>query len=173
MLILRRSCEFSLSLQVGLRLYDDLNERMSREEATRIRDFVTTEALKVSLRNKTKCTGKIAFKTCFAKVWLGVSWKPKFFVEFKIISAKFFVSRNKKMLFCRHRFFLVFLGMLMLKLMPILLTVPPQQISWNIFVFQINPGLEEMECLESFSFHKYFSVFFILIPHFWLSFNLA
>ena len=94
MLILRRSCEFSLSLQVGLRLYDDLNERMSREEATRIRDFVTTEALKVSLRNKTKCTGKIAFKTCFAKVWLGVSWKPKFFVEFKIISAKFFVSRN-------------------------------------------------------------------------------
>ena len=56
-----------LSLQVGLRLYDDLNERMSREEATRIRDFVTTEALKVSLRNKTKCTGKIAFKTCLQK----------------------------------------------------------------------------------------------------------
>ena len=78
----------------------------------------------------------------FAKVWLGVSWKPKFFVEFKIISAKFFVSRNKKMLFCRHRFFLVFWGMGMLKLMPILLTVPPQQISSNIFVFQINPVLE-------------------------------
>ena len=41
-----------LSLQVGLRLYDDLNERMSREEATRIRDFVTTEAHQVSLNNK-------------------------------------------------------------------------------------------------------------------------
>jgi hypothetical protein len=32
---------------VGLRLYDDLNERMTRAEATQIRDFVTAEVHQV------------------------------------------------------------------------------------------------------------------------------
>jgi hypothetical protein len=34
---------------VGLRLYDDLNERMTRAEATQIRDFVTAEVHQVMI----------------------------------------------------------------------------------------------------------------------------
>jgi hypothetical protein len=38
---------YKFSAQVGLRLYEELNERMSREEATQIRDFVASEAHQV------------------------------------------------------------------------------------------------------------------------------
>ena len=99
-----------LSLQVGLRLYDDLNERMSREEATRIRDFVTTEALKVSLRNKTKCTGKIAFKTCLQKFDWEFRESLNFLWNSKLFQPNFLFREIKKCSFAGIVFFSFFGG---------------------------------------------------------------